>query len=232
MVEGWIKLHRRMLTQGWLTNPKLLSFWCWCLLKASHDKHTIIVGHQHVTLEAGQFIFGRKAASQELKQSEQEIRTHLNFLTKVEQNVTIKATNKYSIVSILNWGTYQTTESVEQPTTNQPLTSHQPTTNQPLTTNKNVKNIRSILSPPFFEDFWKTYPKRNGKKVGRKECLEYFKSFTNGDREQVVIAASNYANSKDAREGFSRDPIRFLKKDFWRDWIGNTEGEDKPFENF
>jgi len=172
-----------------------------------------------VTLEPGQFVFGRKAASLELKQSEQEIRTHLFFLTKVEQNVTIKATNKYSIISILNWSTYQTTEQGEQPTTNQPLTSHQPTTNQLLTTNKNGNKGKNIISPPFFEDFWKVYPKRNGKKVGRKECLEYFKSFANRDREQVIVAAENYAKSKDAKEGFSRDPIRFLKKDFWRDWI-------------
>lgn len=81
------------------------------------------------------------------------------------------------------------------------------------------KDKKNIYTPPFFEDFWKVYPKRNGKKVGRKECLEYFKSFANRDRELVIIAAQNYAKSKDAKDGYARDPIRFLKKDFWKDWI-------------
>lgn len=81
------------------------------------------------------------------------------------------------------------------------------------------KDKKNIYTPLFFEDFWKAYPKRNGKKVGRKECLEYFKSFANGDRELVIIAAQNYAKSKDAKDGYARDPIRFLKKDFWKDWI-------------
>lgn len=140
MFSGWVKVYRRVLEKGWLTNPKLWAFWSWCLLKASHQEHTVIVGHQSVNLLPGQFVFGRKQASRELGQSEQSIRTHLKFLHVVEQNITIQTTNKYSIISIINWGSYQGEGDVDGHQSDQPLTSQQPAIDRPLTTNKNGKN--------------------------------------------------------------------------------------------
>jgi hypothetical protein len=34
-----------------------------------------------------------------------------------------------------------------------------------------------------------------------------------------MIAIRNYTDSKQAMDGYAKDPIRFLKKNFWRDWI-------------
>ncbi len=136
---GYIKLHRRVLDGGWLQNPDLWCFWCWCLLKASHKVHYQTVGLQRVKLEQGQFVFGRKAAAAELKISEQRVRTLLSKLIEW-QNLTIKPTNKFSIVTIVNWEFYQVNDSA---TTSNP-TNDQPTTNQQLTTNKNVKKDKNV----------------------------------------------------------------------------------------
>lgn len=129
---GWIKLYRQLITNGWLKNHKMLAFWIYCLLKASYGPIKMIVGYQEVQLESGQFIFGRKKASQETKLSEQEIRTCLVFLRKAK-NLTIKSTNKFSIISITNWERYQGSKNGDQPT-------NQQTSNQQVTTNKNEKN--------------------------------------------------------------------------------------------
>lgn len=134
--QGWIKLYRSCLENGWIKNHKLWAFWSYCLLKASHKEHNAIVGLEIVHLLPGQFIFGRKKAAQETSLTEQEIRTIIEFLKKAE-NLTIKTTNKYSIVTIVNWDTYQGNGTDEQP-------SNQPTTNQQLTTYKNVKNVKNI----------------------------------------------------------------------------------------
>jgi hypothetical protein len=72
---------------------------------------------------------------------------------------------------------------------------------------------------------------RNGKRVGKKDCTNYLKAMKlqNGDRELLMKATINYCNSKTAQDGYCKDPIRFLRKDFWRDWIEpeeTTQGKD------
>jgi hypothetical protein len=144
MNQGYVKLWRKSLDAGWIRNHKLWAFWTWCLLSASHKEYEQIVGYQRVHLMPGDFIFGRKAASEELNMSEQEIRTIISFLKKVG-NITIKSTNKYSIISIINWGIYQGQETIINQQINQQLTNKQPATNQQLTTNKNDKNIKKEI---------------------------------------------------------------------------------------
>jgi hypothetical protein len=70
----------------------------------------------------------------------------------------------------------------------------------------------------FFNDFWNIYPGRNGKKIGKDQCREYCKRFKNGEREQILAGVKNYAASRQAVEGFAKDPIRFLKNKAWHDW--------------
>jgi len=139
VARGYVKLWRKSLDGNWLKNHKTWAFWSWCLLKASHKKHKQIVGFQEIELNPGEFIFGRKAAANELGLSQQSTRTILKFLKK-SKNLTIKSTNKFSIISITNWGSYQSDEDQTNHQTNKRLTSNQPATNQQLTTNKNGKN--------------------------------------------------------------------------------------------
>jgi len=70
-----------------------------------------------------------------------------------------------------------------------------------------------------FDEFWKEYPRRNGVRVGKVATLALFKRIPKADWAKVIIAAIHYSTSKQATEGFVRDPERFLKKDYWRDWI-------------
>jgi hypothetical protein len=106
MQDGYVKLWRKTLEKGWLSNHKLWVFWSWCLMRASYLEHDVIVGFQTVHLMPGDFIFGINAASRELNISAQSIRTILNRL-KTAQNLTIKITNKFSVISVVNWDTYQ-----------------------------------------------------------------------------------------------------------------------------
>lgn len=126
-MDGWIKLYRRLLTNGWLKNHKVLVFWIYCLLKATHEPIKAIVGFQEVNLEPGQFVFGRHKASKETGLSEREIRTCIALLSKA-QNMTIKTTNRFSIVSIVNWDTYQNTNIQNDQLNDQQATSRRPHT--------------------------------------------------------------------------------------------------------
>ncbi len=128
MSIGWVKLHRQALDNGWLKNPVLWAFWSYCLLRANHKPCTTIVGYQQVQLEPGQFIFGRKQAMEDLSLSEQNIKTCLKNL-KNTKNLTVKVTNKFSVITVVNWHIYQDEEEETNQQTNQRLTSNSPATN-------------------------------------------------------------------------------------------------------
>ena len=70
-----------------------------------------------------------------------------------------------------------------------------------------------------FQQFWSAYPKRNGRRVGKQQAITAFHKLSEPDRELSVRAATNYAGSQQAHDGFAKDAERFLKADFWRDWL-------------
>lgn len=79
---------------------------------------------------------------------------------------------------------------------------------------------QDILCDSSFETFWSTYPKRNGILRGKQKALVLFKQVAkNGGIKDLLLACENYAASKQASEGYARDPERFLKAGWWMDWI-------------
>ena len=130
MHRGYIKLWRRSFDSAIWENPKLWRFWTYCLMKATHKETSVMVGFQQIHLKKGQFVFGRKIASKETGLSEQTIRTCLQKLNG--SKLTIKTTNKFTVITIDKWDIFQTEEK------NQP--ANQPSSNQQVTTYKNDKN--------------------------------------------------------------------------------------------
>ncbi len=130
--QGWVSLHRKLLDNPIFSNYKLLQTFLYCLLKASHSDREQLVGDELVTIKTGQLVTGRKAIAKATKLSEQNVRTALNRLEKLGI-LTIKPTNKYSIVTVVAWEPHQQT--------NQQTTSSQPTSNQQVTTNNNCNNL-------------------------------------------------------------------------------------------
>ncbi len=122
MNRGYVKLWRKSKDSGFLGNAEAWQLLCWCLMSASHKRHKLLVGKQLVTLEPGQLVFGRKAAAQELNTTEQRIRTSLKLLENGDF-LTSQPTNKYSIITIVNWHSYQDEQSVSNQQPNQQATS-------------------------------------------------------------------------------------------------------------
>ena len=83
----------------------------------------------------------------------------------------------------------------------------------------------SIQGASLFEQFWSHYPARNGRpKVGKQPCLLLFRELEESEQADCVQAAKHYAKaSKPSSDGSftpePRDPIRFLRQDWWRDWV-------------
>jgi len=90
---------------------------------------------------------------------------------------------------------------------------------------KGIKYKEGGVGGGDFDRFWEIYPTRNGKKIGKKECFEFFKKIPCNEIPSLLIATEHYARSKTVTDGYAKDPIRFLKKDFWKDWLEPPEQE-------
>jgi hypothetical protein len=107
---GFIKLHRAILNSEVFQNDALFKVWIWCLLKASYKKYSYSIpagkGTAVIDLEPGQFIFGRKTAALELKMTEGGLYERIQKL-KNSGNITVESNNRFSIITIVKWITYQ-----------------------------------------------------------------------------------------------------------------------------
>lgn len=74
--------------------------------------------------------------------------------------------------------------------------------------------------PQSFEEFWQAYPTRGGRKRGKSKCLGIWRqAIRAAERQPLVEAAKHYAASDDSTRGFAKDPERFLRNEWWRDWV-------------
>jgi hypothetical protein len=145
MSNGYIKLWRKFREWGWYKDSHTVHLFLHLLLCANHKPITF----KGTFINTGECMVGRKQLSVDTGISEQSIRTSLERL-KSTNEITIKTTNKFSIITIINWATYQSREDDTNQQTNhqsnQQLTNNQPTTNhkQECKEVKNVKNKYKI----------------------------------------------------------------------------------------
>ena len=199
-------------------------------MKASHKKITESVGFQNVELEPGQFIFGRIKSSQECGLSQQTVRTCLKSL-RCSKNVTIKSTNKYSIITIINWDIYQVNEFESNQQINRSVTINQPATNHQLTTNKNEKNEKNDKKK-----------RREGVSGGNgipewipKDLWADFKEFRIRIKAPLTDRATkNIISELEKLREEGSDPCEVLNQSITRGWRGvfhikKNRGDDCPY---
>jgi hypothetical protein len=138
-MSGWIKLHRKMLKWEWYEDINVCRLWTHLLLKANHKDNK----WKGIEVKAGQLITGRIALSAETGLTEQQTRTALSKL-KSTGEITIKISNKFSIITITSWPIHQQ----DNQQSNQQVTSQQPTSNHKQEC-KELKNEKKQDSTPY-----------------------------------------------------------------------------------
>lgn len=147
MCNGWIKLHRKILDWEWFTSPSTLQLFIYLLLRANKEDKK----WRGILIKRGQLVTSVATISEETKLSTQQVRTSLNRL-KSTNEITSKTTNRFTLVTVCKYESYQLYEEVEQQTKQQALqqTNNKQITNkqQQLKNNKNIRNNKkeSILT--------------------------------------------------------------------------------------
>ena len=143
MNQGWIKLHRALMDWEWYDDIITRGIFIHCLLRANHTD----TNWRGIELKRGQFVTSLKHLAEENGISVQTLRTHLKRL-KSTRELTIKSTNKNSIITVCKYESYQSEKSEANTQTNtqanKQVTSNQQATNIQLTTDKNDKNNKNV----------------------------------------------------------------------------------------
>lgn len=101
-LSGFIKLHRKLVAWGWYDDDVVKSVFLHILLTANFKETT----WRNITLMPGQVVTSIKKLSEDLQHTNQQTRTALDKL-KSTNEITIKSTNKFSIITVVNWEEYQ-----------------------------------------------------------------------------------------------------------------------------
>lgn len=134
-MDGWIKIHRKIAKWEWYKDSTIVHLFFHLLLHANYEKGR----WQGIDIVPGQIVTGRHSLALQTGISERSIRTSLNKL-KATNEVTIKTSNKYSIITIVNWADYQDSDQH----LGQQTTSNRPASDQQVTTIEEGKKERRI----------------------------------------------------------------------------------------
>lgn len=136
--QGFIKLHRSILKWEWYSDEHTKSVFLHLLINAQWEDSRY-KGHE---VPKGSLVIGRKKLARELNLTERQVRTSLEHL-KSTNEITIKTTNQFSIISIVNWEKYQ---CVEEKTTNK--TTNNKSNERPTT--DHIKEYKEIKNKEYF----------------------------------------------------------------------------------
>lgn len=141
MSFGFIAIHRKMVDWEWYCDLNTKSLFIHLLLKANYKRKR----WQGNRIDRGQLVTSIKSLSSETGISEQSVRTSLNKL-KSTGEITTKSTNRFTIVTVCNYETYQSQSCETNNPSNDQSTINQQSTNKQLTTtnkeNKENKETR------------------------------------------------------------------------------------------
>ncbi len=230
-MQGWTKLHRKLLLNPIFNKPELLQLFIYCLLRANHDESKIIFNGKEETLEKGSFITGRKVIARDTGQTESAVYKRLDTLRKMGMT-TQKSNNRFTVVKVCNYCFYQGQDNEkEQPSNNQVTTREQPSN-----TDKNVKNVKNVkkkdkdiktFAQIAFEKFWFTYPKKRSKGDAEKAWAKI--NMTDTLLEAILDSIENGKQSQDwTKEGgkYIPYPATWLNRKGWEDEY--TQAVDVP----
>ena len=131
-MDGWIKIHRKITDWEYYGDPNTFRIFFHCLVSANYEDKQ----WQGINVNRGSFVTTTSDLSKTLSMTPMQVRTSLK--KNVQANtISIESTNKYTIIHVLNFESYQTSENGEQQTKTPKLNKQN---------NKQNKSVNSSIS--------------------------------------------------------------------------------------
>ncbi len=137
-MEGYIKLHRKLLDNPLCTRIDYLGLWTYLLLRANHKEAELMSDVGVIKLKSGQFITSRDTIAISLGVKASKVQRMLKRL-EIGQQIKQETNNRFRIITIVNWDKYQKNEQQTDSKANNKRTTDE----QQTDTNKNDKNVKN-----------------------------------------------------------------------------------------
>lgn len=217
MNEGFIILHRQLLSWEWFDDSNTLHLWIYCLLRANSEEcrwHGIVIPR-------GSFLTSLDKISKETSLTVRQIRTSTAKL-KATGELTIKTTNKYSIVTICKYDSYNSLKTLSDKQNDKLVDKLIDKQNdKQATTNNNINNIDNNFIQEdkeketkvstkkkevdeLFEECWKAYRRKGSK----KEAFEVWKKLTDAEKSVIPSHIKSYVSTRELQ--YQKDFQRYL----------------------
>lgn len=139
-MEGWIKIHRKMLENPIVCKDnETLSIWIYLLLNATHKEIPALFKGEKIILQKGQLITGILSISKKLKINKDKVQRTLKCF-ELDKQIEQQTSNQNRLISILNWNEYQDNDKQND----KQMINECETTDKRVITNKNVKNVKNV----------------------------------------------------------------------------------------
>lgn len=96
---------------------------------------------------------------------------------------------------------------------------------------KKETNKESWADDFHFDDFWTAYPTRKGKRLGKKQSMEFWKKMSDEQRQAAIVGVKHYGEWCRRTDTYPKDPIRFLRDETYLEFAEpanpNQEADDE-----
>lgn len=138
MAGGWVKVYREFTEWEWYSNVNVSRVFFHLLLTANHKE----TKWQGQVILPGQKVTSYENLAAETNLSVKQVRVALDKL-KASGTVAVKRTNRFSIISIVNWRKYQDEGFPDGIQNDKPMAIKGQTDGKQRATNKNEKNDKN-----------------------------------------------------------------------------------------
>ncbi len=143
---GHIKIDRKILNWEWYSDYKMVHLFIHLLIKANYKENT----WQQVTVKRGQLITGVQKLSTNTGLTMSQIRTCLSKL-QMTGEIALKMTNKYTIITICKYDTYQSEKSSDSKQNSKQI--DMPLSTQDSNTIRKQEDKKIFINMPKAENF-------------------------------------------------------------------------------
>lgn len=170
-MEGWIKIHRKVLDNPIVCkDSSTFSIWMYLLLNATHQDQPALFKGKKIILKKGQLITGILSISKKLNINKDKVQRTLKLFENDKQ-IEQQTSSQNRLISILNWDEYQDVDKQND----KRLINDCETTDKRLITNKNEKNVKNEKNG-----------RNNNKPTEPKIHFAEFVSMTNAEYDKLV----------------------------------------------
>lgn len=228
-MNGWISINRKLQNHSWYKKSEYVHIWLHLLLNANHEDRKMLVGNQEIEIKRGQFLTSRKKISEKTGVNENFVYRVLKFFENAHQ-IKQQKTNKYTIITIVNYDKYQKNEQQNE----QQMNSNRTANEQQMNTNNNINNINNNIFFFLEEKFGRTLTSLEYDKINSwfewfdEEIIQYAieKTFYQGANSlrytEAIINSwhdKNYRSLEECKNENSKSGICEVEELFEYDWL-------------